>query len=451
MNQAKTIKTIVALLAILIVLTISVSAAQTPVPLKVDDDTLVNVLPANVIWEKTYGGAADDRAFYIVPAGDGYLVVGSSESIEPDATVGWALKLDREGNAVWNKTFHEGFGTELRYAVNLTDGFLLVGNEFLASGDVNGYVARIDNQGTLLWKTIIGGEKTDKLFSGIASQDGFAVFGLTYSYGNGQSAAWAVKLDGDGNVIWNKTYGQTAETAARAGVLAQDGSYVIAGYTDTQGNNNYAFYLLKVQADGNLVWNKTYGGLQSEKAYAMAKAADGYVLVGEVESPITSTDAWVLKVDLNGNVLWNKTVGGKDADSPAYVTPSKDGGYLVAGFTFSFGEGQRDFWLFKINKQGQVVFSCTQGNVAFQEAYSVIETGDNAYVMAGWTDPMGQSALIGKAVYDFYVVKLSVAQDINGTSGFQFIGYVVAVIAVLLVTLLLLIKLRSKGKKIIKT
>ena len=448
MNHAKTVKTVGALLAILIVLTISVSVAQTPVPLKVDDDTLVSVLPANVIWEKTYGGAADDRAFYIVPAGDGYLVVGSSRSIVENAAVGWALKLDRDGNVVWNKTFLEGFGTELRYAVNLTDGFLLVGNEFLASGDVNGYVARIDNQGTLLWKTIIGGEKTDKLFSGIATPDGFAVFGLTYSYVNGQSAAWAVKLDGDGNVIWNKTYGQTAETAARTGVLAQDGNYVIAGYTDTQGNNNYDFYLLKVQADGNLVWNKTYGGAQSEKAYAMAKAADGYVLVGEVESPITSTDAWVLKVDLNGNVLWNKTVGGKDADSPAYVTQSKDGGYLVAGFTFSFGQGQRDFWLFKINDQGHVVFSCTQGNGAFQEAYSVIETGDNAYVMVGWTDPMGQPALIGKAVYDFYVVKLSVAQNSNGTSGFQFIGYVVGVIAVLLVTLFLVYKLlRSKGKK----
>jgi hypothetical protein len=73
----------------------------------------VVVLPANVIWEKTYGGAADDRAFYAVTAGDGYLVVGSSKSIEPNATVGWALRLDKDGNAVWNQTFLEGSGTEL--------------------------------------------------------------------------------------------------------------------------------------------------------------------------------------------------------------------------------------------------------------------------------------------------------------------------------------------------
>ena len=122
--------------------------------------TSVSVLPANVIWEKTFGGAADDRAFYSVPTGDGFLVVGSTRSIVANTTVGWALKLDVDGNAVWNKTYLEGFGTEIRYAVNLTDGFLLVGNEFFASGNVNGYVAKIDNQGNLLWKTILSGEET---------------------------------------------------------------------------------------------------------------------------------------------------------------------------------------------------------------------------------------------------------------------------------------------------
>ena len=450
MNQAKTVKTIVALLAVLIVLTISVSAAQTPLPLKVDGNPSVSVLPANVIWEKTYGGAADDRAFYAIPVGDGFLVVGSTKSIVANTTVGWALKLDRAGNVVWNKTFLEGFGTEIRYAVNLTDGFLLVGNEFLASGDVNGYVARIDNQGTVLWQTILSGGKTDKLFSGIATQDGFVVFGLTSFYGNGTSAAWVVKLDSSGNVVWNKTYGESADSALRAGVLAQDGDYVAAGYMDSKGDNNYDFYLLKIDPNGNMVWNKTYGGAESEKAYSMTKAPDGYVLVGDIESPTSSTDAWVLKVDGNGNTLWNKTVGGKEADSPAYITQSKDGGYLVAGFTFSFGQGQRDFWLFKINDQGQVLFSCTQGNEAFQEAYSVIETGDNAYVMVGWTDPIGQLALIGKATYDFYVVKLSVAQNSNAPSNFQFITYAVTVIAILLITLLLLFKLRMKGKKNVK-
>jgi hypothetical protein len=442
-NQAKAA---VALLAIVMFLTLSAGAAQTSSPLNVNKETLTNVSPANVVWEKTYGGTADDRAFYTVPTADGFLVVGSSKSIVANTTVGWALKLDRDGNLVWNKTFLEGFGTELRYAVNLTNGFLVVGNKFTASGDVNGYVARIDNQGTLMWKTLLGGEKTDKLFSAIATPDGFAIFGLTASYGNSQSAAWAVKLDENGSVVWSKIYGESSDSALRAGVLAQDNNYVAAGYTETAGDNNYDFYLLKIQPDGAMVWNKTYGGAESEKAYSMTKAADGYVLVGEIESSTTSTDAWVLKVDANGNAVWNKSVSGKQTDSPAYIAPAKDGGYLVAGFTFSFGAGQRDFWLFKITDQGQIQFSCTQGNSAFQEAYSVLETGNNTYLMVGWTDPPNQPALIGKANYDFYVVELSVPENNGVISSFKIIAYAAVITVVFLATMFLVYKLRSKGK-----
>jgi hypothetical protein len=445
-NQFKTVKIIVTLLAIVIILTIIFSAAQTPIPLKVSDGTEVSVLPANLIWDKTYGGPSDDRAFFAVPAGDGYLVVGSSRSIVANTTVGWVLKLDESGNEIWNKTFLEGFGMELRYAVNLTDGFLLVGNQFLASGYVNGYVAKIDDEGILLWQTFLGGGSVNKLFSGIATSDGFAVFGLTQSNDNNPSAAWVVKLNCAGTVVWNETYGQPNETALRSGVLAQDGDYVIAGYTDLPRVDNYDFYLLKIHPDGSLVWNKTYGGVQSEKAYSMTKAADGYVLVGEVESQTTSTDAWVLKVDENGNEIWDKTLGGKETDSPAYVIQSRDGGYLVAGFTFSFGAGNRDFWLFKISNQGQVLFSCTQGDEGYQEAYCVIEAKHNSYVMVGWTDPLGQPALIGKKMYDFYITELT-PQNGVGPLSLPLTDCAGIVISILVVISLLLLELRSKVKK----
>ena len=155
MNQIKTVKTIVAILSIMFVLTVNVSATQTSLPLKVDHNTLTSVSPGNVLWTKTYGGAADDRAFYALPTNNGYLVVGSSRSIFANKTVGWVLKLNLSGDFVWNKTFLEGWGTELRFAINLTDGYLLVGNEFFSSGEVRGYVARIDNQGDLQWMKIL--------------------------------------------------------------------------------------------------------------------------------------------------------------------------------------------------------------------------------------------------------------------------------------------------------
>src|SRR5665647_2708329 len=140
MNQTKTVKTMVGILAIMIVLTVNFSAAQTSLPLQVDHNTLTSVSTGNVLWAKIYGDAADDRAFYALAINDGYLVVGSSRSIVENTTVGWVLRLNGNGDVVWNKTFLEGWGTELRYAVNTTDGYLLVGNEFFASGHVSGYV-----------------------------------------------------------------------------------------------------------------------------------------------------------------------------------------------------------------------------------------------------------------------------------------------------------------------
>jgi hypothetical protein len=446
MNQAKTVKTIVTVLALLIVLTNSLSAAQTTRFLKIDDNKLVSVPPANVLWAKTFGGPADDRAFYSLPTNDGYLVVGSSRSIVVNKTVGWVLKLNLSGDFVWNKTFLQGWGTELRYAINLADGYLLVGNEFFASGEVRGYVVRIDNQGDLQWMKVLGEDATGKLFSGIAANDGFVVFGLSSQSIGGGSSVWAVKFDVTGNMIWSRTYGLSVDSAARSGLLTQDGDYLVAGYSDSNGDGNYDFCLLKLNGNGDILWNNTYGGEGSQKAYSITKANDGYVIVGDIQLPNSTTDAWVLKVDPAGNVLWNKSVGGKDADSAAYVTTSRDGGYLVSGFTFSFGAGNRDFWVFKISDSGKVFWSSTLGDKGFQEAYTITEAANNTCVMVGWTDPIDQPTLIGKATYDFFIVELVPTQNSNGFSNLQLITYALLAFAVLIVTLVLLMKWRVKGK-----
>ena len=133
---------------------------------------------------------------------------------------------------------------------------------------------------------------------------------------------------------------------------------MVAGYTNPRGENNYDFLLMQIDPNGNMIWNETYGGTGSQEASAMTKASDGYVIVGDTQSPNSNIHAWVVKVDWNGTMLWAKTVGGKNADSPYCITPSEDGGYLVGGFTFSFGAVNRDFWLFKIDDSGQVTWSC---------------------------------------------------------------------------------------------
>ena len=389
----------------------------------------VNLVEANVFWEKTYGGTGDDRAFYAAAVADGFVVAGSSTSFQQGETVAWVLRLDSEGDVVWNQTFLEGDGSEFRSVLNLNDGFLLVGNVFLPLADSDGYVVRVDAEGKAVWNITLAGEGVDKLFSAVKTQNGFVLVGLTYSFG-GDSDVWVVKIDGDGNEVWSKTYEGAMEDAGRAVASTGGSDYVVAGYTNSMGNGDYDFLLLKIDASGNMLWSKTYGGVESDKAYAMVEAAGGYVVVGDTRSKgAGESDAWIIKVDADGNLVWDKAIGGDGFDMPTCVTVSGYGGFLVGGFTFSFGNGERDFWLFKIDDSGNVLWSCTEGRTEFEEAYAALEVAENEFVMAGWTNSIGQG------YYDFYVVKISV--DNNGLSAGDFLVSAVILSAILILVLII--------------
>jgi hypothetical protein len=435
------VKALIVLLLAFVVLS-AITFTQSSKTLTVNGGGLVTVSEANAIWAKTYGGSADDRAFYTLRVDQDSLIVGSTKSLS-NTTMGWLLMLDNQGDLIWNQTYLNGAGTELRYATAVSGGYLLVGNRFTSTGDVNGYIVKIDSTGAIIWQTIVGGDQTDKLFSGAVVSDGFIVCGLSNSYGGSGETAWAVKLDNAGQVVWNKIYTVATDSALRSAV-SSSGGIVATGYQRSDGSSdNFDFTLLKIASDGSLTWNRSYGDSNSQKAYSITSALSGYVIVGDVTSSASNTDAWVLRVDSEGSEIWNRTVGGSDYDSASYVTLGQDGFYLVTGFTFSFGEGYRDFWLFSIDDYGQVGFCTTYGNSAYQEAYAAIDANSNQYILVGWTDPLGQSDMVGKAHYDFYVVKLSA--EPSGPSVLT-IGLSVTIFALLVAALALMIKIRRNKK-----
>ncbi|MCW4001039.1 MAG: hypothetical protein NWE93_12450 [Candidatus Bathyarchaeota archaeon] len=441
MDRKRILQLAAVLLAAAVVLS-GASAVQNSPTLQVNDGTQVSVQPANVLWQKTYGGAGDDRAFFMLPIGEGFLLVGSTASVG-NVTLGWAMRLDSDGNQLWNHTYLDDVSGEVRYAVALCDGFLLVGNIFRGA-DVDGWAAKTDFDGNTLWQTTLHSDMVDKLFCGNAAADGFVLYGLTYSGVSSEvSKAWLVKLADDGSILWERSF--IDRGALRYGVIAHDGTYTAAGYLDL-GDGNYDFLLLNVTPDGNLHWNQTYGGAESQKAYCLTLANDGYVLVGESGSTATSTDAWLLKVDSSGQTEWSKVVGGAQADSPAYVAGASDGGFLVCGFSFSFGGGQRDFWLLKVSDSGQVLWSCTVGDEAFQEAYGVYEVSDGIYVLAGWTDPPNRPDLVGQKTYEFYAAKIQAPSS----GSFYNLPWIVACVGFsvgLAFCVVLLLRLAGKPKK----
>jgi hypothetical protein len=213
-----------------------------------------------------------------------------------------------------------------------------------------------------------------------------------------------LKLDGSGNVVWQKTYGGTGQDGASAIAPTSDGGYVVAGSTNSFGASDDV-WVLKLDGQGNVVWQKTYGGTSFDAASAIVPTSDGgYVVTAEAVSFWVSgagaSDVWVLKLDGSGNVVWQKAYGGTGIDAARAIAPTSDGGYVVAGVTSSFGAGDFDVWVLKLDGQGNVVWQKTYGGAGRDGASAIAPTSDGGYVVAGSTNSFGAGAS------DVWVLKL---------------------------------------------
>jgi hypothetical protein len=397
------------IIIVVLVVLLFYTCISTFVYLSNDQQTNQKIEPsiAQVIWQKTYDGQDDDRIFQAIEINQGYLVVGSTTKNNTNSTTAIAMWIDFNGNQIQNKTYPEGLGTEIRYVINLTDGFLMVGNKFLENGNIDGFILRTNNAGELIWKKTIGSNLIDKIFSATAAEEPhtFILFGTT-TLSNGNLANWAVKINIEGVTIWDKNYQIGVESVLRAGIMTPDGNYVAAGYAK-QSTEDCELLILKINPDGKLLWNRTDIQQGSRKTYSISPALDGFMIAGDIQSPKTDSDGLVTKFDWEGNMVWSKIVGGSAADSISTIITSDQKNFIVGGFTFSYGAGNRDLWLFQISDNGEILWNCIQGDAGYQEIYQIIESKENQYVVFGWTDPLDQTNLIGKAKYDFNIVKLS--------------------------------------------
>jgi hypothetical protein len=265
-------------------------------------------------------------------------------------------------------------------------------------------------QGSTFAKTI-GGSNEDRAYSIVQSSDGgYVIAGSTRSFGAGSDDIYLVKLDSSGNVVWTKTIGGSYEDFAWSIIQSSDGGYVVAGYTGSFGSGGDIF-VVKLDSSGNVVWAKTIGGNDSESAFSIIQSSDGgYVVAGGVEISRTyDFDMYITKLDSSGNVQWAKTIGGSSGDEANSIIQSSDGGYVVAGNTRSFGAGDVDIFIVKLDGSGNVVWAKTIGGSNEDVARSIIRSSDGGYVVAGWTESFGAGGS------DIYVVKLDSSGNIVWT------------------------------------
>lgn len=364
-------------------------------------------------WQKSLGGGLEDEIRSIKPTSDGgYIAIGNSLSNDGDVSGHhgsssssdvWVVKLDANGAIQWQKSLG-GSDEDRAYSVQITpdEGYVIAGMTYSNDGDVIGHqsnginadvwIVKLSSAGTLLWQKCLGGTGLDKANSIKNTSDGgFIVAGYTSSndgdvyvnHSNISSDFWVIKLSPSGDIQWQKCLGGSDDEVAMSVETSDDGGYLIGGYTysndgDVTGNHNTDglesdYWLVKLNATGNIQWQHCYGGTASEYGNALYKNPDGsYAFCGytmSTDGNITSNhgagDIWVLVVDNNGGIIWQRAFGGTSMEMGFDIRGTGDGGYIFAGFSGSnngdvtTNHGSNDFWVVKLGPASTYVPTIT--------------------------------------------------------------------------------------------
>jgi hypothetical protein len=315
----------------------------------------------NTIWSKTYGGTFDDCTNTIIQTKDGGLALLGYTFLNSQKSAIWLVRLDSSGQLLWNKTFSDGFwGNAL---IETKDGGYAI-----AGGDIRGFLfIKTDSDGNTQFSTTFGASGfsgNSGSFKGLINSASSIVQTIDSGYilaGTGQSPnnssnpdAWLIKIDANAQMLWQKDFGGIGDDGAASVVQTGDGGYAFVGQTSSYGAGNSDLWLIKTDSSGNLMWNRTYGGSKMDFGTCLTNTSnDGFALAGATQSHgAGGFDYWLINTDSSGNMTWNKTYGGSRDDSAGVIILTQDNGYALAGYSDSFGDGNKNFWVVKTDENG---------------------------------------------------------------------------------------------------
>lgn len=362
------------------------------------DYWLIKLTPGGeIVWTKTYGGSADDVATNIKITSDGgYIISGHSRSNDGDVSGNegshdyWVVKINSTGDIQWENNFGFSGVDQAFNVIEIKDGGYFVtgvldvvasggqGNEG-RSGLHDGGVfwgIKLDSNGNSIWKRYFGGTKDDSSQDVIETSDsGFLLVGFSES------------IDGD--------------------------------ITDNKGS--YDFWVVKINSNGQKIWAKSFGGSETDKSYAVTKTSNGdYIIVGDtrstdqdVTSPLGNADVWIVRFnESNGNIIWEKTYGGTEFESAKSITNLSNGKFLITGNSrstngnISNNIGLNDAWIFIIDENGNLEYERTVGGTNLDFANHAIETTNNKLIIVGNTDSDDVDILKNKGGKDVLIIKI---------------------------------------------
>ncbi len=368
-------------------------------------------------WVKTYGGSGNAKANSIQQSSDGgYIVAGHTQSLDAGSQDIWILKLDVSGNIQWQKTYGGNGSDEATSIQQTSDGGYVVAGSTTSSGtgakDI--WVSRLDQSGNIQWQKTYGGISDDEASAILQTPDEkYLVVGSTYLEGASKKDLLVMRLDKDGNIEWQRAYGGgTGDDVIHSMQQTSDGKYILAGSTESYGTGRRDVWILKLDKDGNIEWQKAYGLTGYEEAYSIQETSDGgYIAAGWTSSyAIVRTEGLVLKLDSDGKIIWQtRTYGGNGNDIIYAVRQTLDGNYILAGSTDSHGAGKKDVWILKLNaSENRIEWQKTLGGTGDDETFYIQEAMDRGFVAAGWSNSFGAGN------YDALIIKIDNNGEISG-------------------------------------
>lgn len=415
-------------------------------------------------WQKSIGGSGAEYANKIIQTSDGgYFVAGYSESNDGDFSANKGnsdfavARLNSSGSIIWQKLYGGSEDDEINDFVLTSDGGLvLVGSTNSYDGDVTGnhgsysydfWIVKIDTSGNIIWKYAYGGTNDDEANAVALNGDGsIIVMGSAYSddgdlsENNGERDYWIIKLNSSGVLQWQKALGGSDTEEGYDIVPTQDGGYIGCGRSssndgDVTGNHGGAdCWIVKLDASGNLEWQKSFGGTETEEANSILRNNDGSFtflgyscsndgdVSGQHNPGSGNDDFWVVKINSTGTLIWQKCLGGNLTEQAEEIVPTSDGGYLLGGLATSTdgdvtgihsGLWSPDYWVVKIDYTGVLKWQKCLGGSDQDEGLSITTTSDGGSAISGFSYSTDGDVTGHHSQTDWWIVKLGIASGIE--------------------------------------
>ena len=362
-------------------------------------------------WIRTYGGAYNEEAYAVMQTADfGYIIGGYTDSYGAGFFDVFLVKTDCFGDTQWTRTYGGSMFDYTYSVINTTEqGYLLAGEtNSMGAGNFDIYIIKTDSVGDTIWTRTFGGSNVDRAKSVVeTNQGGYLMVGGTNSSGLGELDLCILKINSSGDSIWWKNYGNSLNEFGSFISPTTDNCFIIAGYTESMGAGQKDVYLIKIDSIGDTVWSRCYGGGDDDYGYSVHQTEDnGFVICGYTASfGNGDIDVYLIKTDSTGDSVWAKTYGGIYCDFGHSAHQTADKGYLIAGYTDSYGAGGYDVFIIKTDSCGDTLWTKTFGESSMDVVRESQFTDDGGFIFAGGTNSLGSGG------YDMYLIKT----DSNGS------------------------------------